>query len=134
MTRASRVASRPASGSRFVGDYNADPFDGDSVDGSAEQIVDSTLVIDTTTNEDITPAGLGSLDQPSGFNATQVGNARFDKVDFGFNSDNSAENVSPGNLHVDCSLPSEAGFQYVDGAVLWPAADDAFSSVTSFPT
>lgn len=125
-----------AEGERFVivGDYNADPFDGDSVPGAAQQIIESPAVIGSTTDASITPTGLGSLDQPGGVNAEHEGDPRFDTADFGFNSDNPAEDVTPGNLRVDYALPSEQGFQYVDGAVVWPAADDPFSAVTSFPT
>jgi len=125
-----------AAGERFVivGDQNSDPFDGDSVPGAVQQIVENDLVIGSVDDATITPTGLGSLDQQGGVNADHQGDRRFDTADFGFNPADPANDVEPGNLRVDYALPSQSGFDYVAGRVVWPAADDPFSQVTDFPT
>ena len=122
---------------RFViaGDYNADPFDGDSFDGAINQLVNNPAIIASATDPAITPDGEGSVEVgPSGFNATHLGDPAFDTGDFGFNSDNPAEDNSPGNLRVDYVLPSAQGFAFLDGGVFWPESSDPDFALTSFPT
>ncbi len=130
------VAGGLDAGSRFVivGDYNADPFDGDKVPGATDVFTENPLIIGSATDPRITPTGEGSLEQPLGFNATHQGNPAFDTADFGFNSADPSRDNSPGNLRADYALPSSSGFEYVDGQVVWPPLDDPFSSVTNFPT
>ncbi len=102
--------------------------------GAAQQIIESDLVIGSVDDPAVTPAGLGSLDQPGGVNADHQGDPAFDTADFGFNAEDPANDVEPGNLRVDYVLPSRAGFNFVDGAVIWPAVDDPFAEITDFPT
>ena len=121
---------------RFVilGDYNADPLDGDSRDSAIDQILDNALVTGSATDAAITPEGEGSLDNLGGVNAGHTGNAAFDTADFGFNAADPAEDVAPGNLRVDYVLPSANGIAYVDGQVVWPADGTDYAAVTSYPT
>jgi len=130
------VAGGLDAGARFVivGDYNADPFDGDSVAGAANQFTDSPIINGSATDPRVTPTGEGSFDQPLGANADHEGNPAFDTADFGFNASDPSRDNSPGNLRVDYALPSVSGLEYVDGRVVWPSNDDPFASVTNFPT
>ena len=124
-------------GARFVivGDYNADPFDGDSVNGAINQLLDDPAIIASATDASITPTGEGSVEVgPTGFNATHLGDAAFDTADFGFNSADPASDNAPGNLRVDYVLPSSAGFTYLGGSVYWPDSTDPDFALTSFPT
>lgn len=123
-------------GERFVivGDYNADPFDGDSRDQAAQQLLDHEMITGSATDAAITPQGLGSLDQPGGDNASHLGDPAFDTADFGFNGADPSSDNAPGNLRVDYALPSAYGFDYLDGAVVWPADADPYADITNFPT
>ena len=123
-------------GERFVivGDQNADPLDGDSRGQAIQQLLQDDNIIGSATDASVTPTGEGSLDQPGGANASHTGDPRFDTADFCFNPDDPANDVDPGNLRVDYALPSRAGWEYLDGQVVWPRDDDPFSDVTSFPT
>ncbi|MEM9900065.1 MAG: endonuclease/exonuclease/phosphatase family protein [Pseudomonadota bacterium] len=128
------VAGGLAEDSRFVivGDYNVDPFDGDSVPGAAQQLLTHPLINGSVTEA---PAGQGGIDKGSGgFNDTHGGNPAFDTADFGFNSGDPSTDNSPGNLRVDYVLPSHYGLEIEGGTVVWPGNDDPFSSVTNFPT
>ncbi len=128
-----------ASGERFVilGDYNADPFDGDSVNGAINQLLDNDNIQGSATDAAITPEGPGGTEQAvaqGGDNATHVGSPAFDTGDFGFNGDDPANDNAPGNLRVDYVLPSQSGLAVLDGGVFWPASDDPDFALTSFPT
>ena len=129
-------------GARFVivGDYNADPFDGDSVNGAANQLLDHPLINGSATDPSVTPSsegGTDAADRQAGANEGHTGNPAFDTADFGFagftdgvqNPDN-----APGNLRVDYALPSEAGLSYLDGGVFWQAAEDPLFPLAEFPT
>ncbi len=127
-----------AAGERFVivGDYNADPFDGDSFDGAIDQLLDNPLIIGSATDPAITPDGPGGAEQAiaqGGDNATHTGNPAFDTADFGFAGVGNPDNA-PGNLRVDYALPSVEGFAYLDGQVFWPESTDPDFVLTSFPT
>ncbi len=126
-------------GARFVilGDYNADPFDGDSFDGAINQLLDNGAIIGSATDALVTPDGEGGAEQAvaqGGVNAGHIGNPAFDTGDFGFNSADPASDIAPGNLRVDYVLPSKEGFAYLDGAVFWPESTDPDFALTSFPT
>lgn len=102
-----------ADNSRFVivGDQNVDPTDGDSLDGTAQQLLGNALV-----DAGLAPSSDGAVDaaeQQGGANADQQGHPRFDTADFG--------DSAPGNLRVDYVLPSQAGLTRLDGGVFWPA-------------
>jgi hypothetical protein len=112
-------------GARFViaGDQNADPLDGDSVPGAAQQLLDHPRV-----NTSVTPASEGAVDateRQGGANLTHRGDPAFDTADFA--------DSAPGNLRVDYVLPSRP-LRILDGAVFWPTADDPlFRLVGDFP-
>lgn len=104
-----------ASGESFVimGDQNADPVDGDSVDNAIRQLLDNPLV-----NTSETPTSEGGPQQAAlqgGANATHQGNPAFDTADFA--------DTAPGNLRVDYVLPS-ADLDIVNSGVFWPKNDD----------
>lgn len=98
-------------GAHFViaGDLNSDPFDGDSLPGAAQQLLDLPEV-----NVAMTPASDGgweALDQ-GGPNESHIGSPDEDTADFG-------EENGPGNLRVDYVLPSQ-GLDIIAAEVFWP--------------
>ncbi|MFK5583582.1 endonuclease/exonuclease/phosphatase family protein [Ornithinimicrobium sp. LYQ131] len=111
-------------GERFViaGDYNADPFDGDSVDGAIDQLLNHRRV-----NTKVTPASEGGAEQAllqGGINLEHLGDPAFDTADF---------SEPPGNLRVDYVLPSTS-LKIDDAGVFWPVSDDPlFRLVGTFP-
>jgi hypothetical protein len=111
-----------APGSMFViaGDQNSDPFDGDSIPGSAQLLLDNPRV-----NTKVTPDSEGGVDraaaQPG--NETHLGDPAFDTADF------SEPPFGPGNLRVDYVLPSKQ-LRISDAAVFWPADDDPLFRLT----
>ncbi|MFD2400183.1 endonuclease/exonuclease/phosphatase family protein [Prauserella oleivorans] len=108
--RRRRHAGRAAAGERFViaGDYNADPYDGDSVDSAATQVLEAPRVHDPR------PASLGAVvasREQGGANDAHQGDPRFDTADF--------SDGAPGNLRVDYVLPSR-GLVVRGSSVFWP--------------
>ena len=114
-----------APGASFViaGDQNSDPFDGDSVAGAAQQLLEHPRV-----NAKVTPASEGAVEQAAlqgGANATHLGNPAFDTADFA--------DSTPGNLRADYVLPSK-NLKIVDAGVFWPlSTDPLFDLVGVFP-
>jgi hypothetical protein len=114
-----------APGSTFViaGDQNSDPFDGDSVEGAAQQLIDNPRV-----NTTITPRSDGAVEasaQQGGANLLHEGEPQFDTADFA--------DTAPGNLRADYVLPRK-GLQIVDSAVFWPIqASPLFPLTGVFP-
>lgn len=108
-------------GRRFViaGDLNSDPFDGDSIPGSAQLVLDHWAV--DATNP---PASTGGPERAAAQglqNDTHRGDPAFDTADFGEGS------FGPGNLRVDYVLPSKAGLTIRRSGVFWPAlGEDGF--------
>jgi hypothetical protein len=113
-------------GARFVimGDQNADPFDGDSVAGAAQQLLDNSRV-----NTSRTPTSLGGPEQAAlqgGANLTHRGDPAFDTADF-------VDVPGPGNLRVDYVLPSK-NLRMLDAGMFWPlSSDPLFRLVGVFP-
>ncbi|OLT20002.1 endonuclease [Ornithinimicrobium sp. CNJ-824] len=111
-------------GERFVvvGDYNADPRDGDSVNGAIDQLLDHPRV-----NTTVTPASEGGAEQAflqGGVNLEHRGDPAFDTADF---------SEPPGNLRVDYVLPSRS-LKIDDAGVFWPTSDDPlFRLVGTYP-
>ena len=111
---AGRRGGLPA-GARFViaGDMNSDPYDGDSIPGSAQLLLEHPLV-----NAKVTPESDGAAEaseRQGGANIGHIGDPRQDTADF---SDN-----APGNLRADYVLPDKR--QRITGAgVFWPVKDD----------
>jgi len=96
-----------------LGDYNADPIDGDSLPGSSQQLLNHERI-----NNRFTPVSRGAAEASrlqGGLNTKQQGKAAADTADF--------NDQYTGNLRLDYVLPSN-GFEVVDGGVFWPAADE----------
>ena len=112
-------------GAMFViaGDQNSDPFDGDSVPGSIQQLLDHPLV-----NTKVTPASLGGIEQAikqDAANDSHIGNPAFDTADFNDNA--------PGNLRADYVLPRK-NLRIDDAGVFWPLeSDPLFPLVGTWP-
>ena len=107
----------------IAGDQNADPFDGDSVAGAIQQLLDHPLV-----NTRVTPSSEGAVEQAAlqgGANETHLGDPAFDTADFA--------DTAPGNLRVDYVLPRK-NLRIIDAAVFWPTSDDPlFGLVGTYP-
>lgn len=107
-------------GERFViaGDYNADPLDGDSVDGAINQLLGHNRI-----NSRLIPSSEGGAEAArlqGGVNLTHRGDPRHDTADF---------SEPPGNLRVDYVLPSK-NVPVTDGGVFWPVSLDPLSRLT----
>jgi endonuclease/exonuclease/phosphatase family metal-dependent hydrolase len=103
------------SGAAFViaGDFNADPRDGDSVQGAIAQLLDAPW-IDAT----CVPTSAGAVEasqQQGGVNDRQAGDPAADTSDF--------DDRYTGNLRLDYLLPS-VGLQLKGCGVFWPAAQE----------
>jgi len=113
-------------GARFVimGDQNSDPFDGDSVPGAAQQLLENPRV-----NTSLTPSSPGGPEQAAlqgGANLTHRGDPAFDTADF-------ADVPGPGNLRADYVLPSR-NLRMLEARVFWPlSTDPLFRLVGVFP-
>ena len=120
-------------GERFVilGDYNADPFDGDAYTvagvGAADQCFITPSIQGSPTDTSISPTSDGAPQQSTlqgGANANHAGNPALDTADFA--------DSAPGNLRVDYVLPS-TDFEILDGGVYWPLnTDPNFGLVGTF--
>jgi myo-inositol-hexaphosphate 3-phosphohydrolase len=114
-----------AGGERFVivGDYNADPNDGDSVDKAIQQIL-----LDPSIDGSVIPTSPGAVQQAAlqgGINASHTGDPAFDTADFA--------DTAPGNLRADYVLPSQVGLDPLAGSVFWPSnTDPTFPLVGTF--
>jgi len=107
-------------GERFViaGDYNADPLDGDSVNGAINQLLEHHRI-----NTSAIPSSEGAVEAAAlqgKTNLTHRGDPRHDTADF---------SEPPGNLRVDYVLPSK-NLRAVDGGVFWPVSSDPLSRLT----
>jgi 3-phytase len=99
----------------IMGDQNADPFDGNSIDQAIAQLLDHPAI-----NSSLIQSSLGGPDaavRDGGANAFHLGNPVADTADF---SDGSV-----GNLRVDYVLPSQT-LNARCGGVFWPAEGEAF--------
>jgi len=113
-------------GALFViaGDQNSDPFDGDSIPGSAQLLLEHPLI-----NTKVTPESDGAVEQSAlqgGANLTHVGDPRFDTADF-------LDVPAPGNLRADYVLPRR-NLPIEAAEVFWPESNDPlFRLVGTFP-
>lgn len=109
-------------GSMFViaGDQNSDSFDGDSVAGSAQLLLEHPLV-----NTKTTPGSQGGVDRSAAQagNETHIGDPANDTADF------SEPPFGPGNLRADYVLPSKS-LQIRNAGVFWPADSDPLTRLT----
>jgi 3-phytase/alkaline phosphatase D len=112
-------------GAMFViaGDQNSDPFDGDSVPGSIQQLLDHPLI---STKD--TPDSEGAVEQAilqNAANDDHIGDPAFDTADF--------NDSAPGNLRADYVLPRK-NLSIQDAGVFWPLSDDPlFPLVGTWP-
>ncbi|MFE5294403.1 endonuclease/exonuclease/phosphatase family protein [Isoptericola sp. NPDC056618] len=107
-------------GERFVilGDQNADPLDGDSVDAAIDQLLDHPRVTDPRPTSD---GAVEASALQGGANATHRGDPALDTADFA--------DTAPGNLRADYVLPSR-GLPVRDAGVFWPTQADPLSRLT----
>ena len=119
-----RGGLRPDTRFVIMGDQNADPLDGDSVPGAAQQLLENPRV-----NTSLTPTSPGGPEQAvlqGGANLTHRSDPIFDTADF-------LDVPGPGNLRVDYVLPSR-NLRMLDGGVFWPlSSDPLFRLVGTFP-
>ena len=110
----------------ILGDYNADPNDGNSWDKAIHQLLDSSRLVDPL------PSSEGAVEASAaqgGDNVSHVSDPRHDTADF--------SEPSPGNLRVDYVLPSVGAMKVVDSGVFWPTKADPLYRLTGeypFPT
>ena len=102
---------------RFVilGDYNADPFDGDSTGDVALQLLNHPKINGSPLS---CPTSLGGPDagaRTGGINSSHTGSHALDTGDF--------NDSGPGNLRVDYVLPS-INMAIEDQGVFWPEDED----------
>ncbi len=118
-----RGGLQPGASFVIAGDLNSDPFDGDSIPGSAQLLLEHPRV-----NTSVTPSSEGAVEQAvlqGGANTAHVGDPRFDTADF--------SDSTPGNLRADYVLPSK-NLRIADSGVFWPTMDDPlFRLVGTFP-
>jgi 3-phytase len=119
-----RGGLRPGSLFVIAGDQNSDPFDGDSIPGAAQQLLDHHWI-----NATFTPASEGAVEASvlqGGANITHRSNPAYDTADF-------ADMPGPGNLRADYVLPSRH-IAVSGGAVFWPPLRDPLFRLTgTFP-
>jgi Endonuclease/Exonuclease/phosphatase family len=107
----------------ILGDQNADPLDGDSVDAAIDQLLDHPRITDPMPTSD--GAAEASVLQ-GGANLTHEGDPSLDTADF-------QDVPGPGNLRADYVLPSR-DLRVTDAAVFWPVLADPLSALTgTFP-
>jgi hypothetical protein len=110
----------------IAGDQNSDPFDGDSIPGSIQQLLEHPLV-----NSKVTPDSEGGVEQSilqNDNNDLHEGDPAFDTADFG-----EAIFGGPGNLRADYVLPRKQ-LRIVHAGVFWPLQSDPnFGLVGTFP-
>ncbi len=115
-------------GSKFViaGDQNSDPFDGDSIPGSAQLLLDHPRV-----NTKVTPWSEGGTfwaEVQNFVNDSHESDPAFDTADF-CDTAVAPPCSGPGNLRADYVLPSKA-LRIVDAGVFWPTASDSLVYLT----
>lgn len=111
---------RPGSSFVIAGDMNSDPNDGDSIPGSAQQILDLPRV-----QAEPVPTSEGAVEAAAvqgGANLDHVTPAAQDTADF--------SDSAPGNLRVDYVLPSK-DLRILDSAVFWFPSTDPLAYLTT---
>lgn len=122
-----RGGLRPGSSFVIVGDYNADPLDGDSVNSDSEAAaIDQLLRHPRITDPLPTSEGAPEATElQAGANLDHAGDPALDTADFA--------DTAPGNLRVDYVLPSR-DLRVQGAGVFWPTSADPLSRLTGvFP-
>ncbi len=104
----------------ILGDYNADPFDGDSTDNAALQFINHPLINPAVSGGALIPQSDGGVEfaqRNPNPNASHTGFAGFDTAAFG---------PSSGALRVDYVLPS-ATLEVENSGIFWPTPNEPFS-------
>jgi hypothetical protein len=120
-------------GARFViaGDLNSDPYDGDSIPGSAQQLLQHPLI-----KNKVTPGSDGAVEQSAlqgNANTLHIGDPAFDTADFFDGFPPAPFGGAPGNLRVDYVLPRKS-LKITNAGVFWPeSTDPLFPLVGTFP-
>ena len=120
-----RGGLNPSEAFVILGDYNADPFDGDSYDNAIHQLLGNKRIVDPQATSE---GAVEAARLQGGANLTHVGDPRYDTADF--------SDTAPGNLRVDYTLLSRQ-FSVRDAGVFWPVLADPLSRLTGvfpFPT
>lgn len=117
-----RGGLKPGESFVIVGDYNADPLDGDSYDGAIHQLLDSRRLRDPLPTSD---GAVEASALQGNANLTHAGDPAYDTADFA--------DTAPGNLRADYVLPSR-DLRFTGAGVFWPVAADPLSRLTGvFP-
>jgi len=105
------VAGGLAPGTPFVilGDFNADPLDGDGLPGAISQLLEAPWI--DARCVPLSDGGIGATARQGGVNSSQLGNPAEDTADFG--------DAYAGNLRLDYVLPSR-GLAWRGCGVFWP--------------
>jgi hypothetical protein len=116
-------ALKPGESFVILGDQNADPLDGDSVDAAIQQLLDHPRITDPLPTSD---GAVEASAVQGGANLTHEGDPAYDTADFN-------DNPAPGNLRADYVLPSK-DLRVLDAGVFWPVQADPLSALTgTFP-
>ncbi|GAB4087190.1 endonuclease/exonuclease/phosphatase family protein [Myceligenerans cantabricum] len=102
----------------ILGDYNADPADGDSYDGAIGQLLDNRRIQDPAASSE---GAAEAAELQGGANTSHTGDPALDTADFA--------DTAPGNLRVDYTLVSR-DLRVRGASVFWPAQDDPLSRLT----
>ena len=97
----------------IAGDQNSDPFDGDSIPGSTQQLLDNPRINDS--HAPTSPGAVEATMLQGGANLHPRVPPQFDTADFA--------DSAPGNLRADYVLPSAGSSSILDSAVFWPVHD-----------
>ncbi|MFC7491895.1 MULTISPECIES: endonuclease/exonuclease/phosphatase family protein [unclassified Knoellia] len=120
-----RGGLNPSESFVILGDYNADPADGDSYDGAIHQLLGNKRIVDPLATSE---GAVEAARLQGGANLTHEGDPKYDTADFA--------DGAPGNLRVDYTLLSRS-FTVNDAGVFWPVLADPLSRLTGvfpFPT
>ncbi len=109
----------------ILGDYNADPYDGDSSNDPVRLFFENPRITDAVTNGDFAPASQGgkvAAEVQGKANLNHQGNPALDTGDF-FDG-------NPGNLRIDYVLPSN-DLKVKESGIFWPVVSDPASEVVA---
>ena len=113
---------KPGESFVILGDQNADPLDGDSVEAAVDQLLRHPRITDPLPTSD---GAVEASELQGGANLAHEGDPALDTADFA--------DSTPGNLRADYVLPSK-DLRVLDAGVFWPVLADPLSALTGvFP-